>query len=47
MIVDHVFNCRDGIDGLITEEFTQSMQVFGPGVVGEESVMTDAVEACG
>ena len=47
MIVDHVFNWRDGIDGLITEEFTQSMQVFGPGVVGEQSVMTDAVEACG
>ena len=47
MIVDHVFNWRDSIDVIVAEEFTQSMQVFGPGVVGEQSVMTDAVEACG
>ncbi len=47
MIVDHVFNWRDGIDAVVAEEFTQSMQVFNPGVVGEQSVVTDAVKACG
>ena len=37
--------CWDGIEAVLAEEFTQSLQVFNPGVVGEEPVVTDAVEA--
>ena len=37
----------DGIEGVVVEEFTQSLQLFDPGVIGEQTVVTDAVEAGG
>ena len=37
--------CRGGIDGIIAEELTQSLHVFDPGVVGEQAVVANAVEA--
>ena len=46
MIVNEI-RCWDGIDAVVAEEIPQSMQVFGPGMVGEQPVVTDAVEACG
>ena len=36
-----------GIDGVIAKELSQSLYLFDPAVVGEESVVTDAVEATG
>ena len=42
----HVCFCA-GIDGVVAEEFAQSLHLFDPRVVGEESVVTDAVEATG
>jgi hypothetical protein len=44
MIVNPVCFC-DGIDGVVAEEFTQSLQVFDPGVVGEQAVVADTMEA--
>ena len=37
--------CRGGIDGIVAEEFTQSLHVFNPGMVGEQAIVADAVEA--
>ena len=44
MIVTNVCFCA-GIDGVIAQELSQSLHLFDPHVVGEESVVTDAVEA--
>ena len=44
MIVTTVCFCA-GIDGVIAKELSQSLYLFDPAVVGEESVVTDAVEA--
>jgi len=46
MIVNR-FCFRAGIDGVIAKELSQSLYLFDPAVVGEESVVTDAVEATG
>ena len=46
MIVNSI-GSYDGIKGVVAEEFTQSLHLFDPAVVGEQSVVTDAVEACG
>ena len=46
MIPNSVCWCA-GIEGIVAEELPQSVQLFEPGVVGEESVVTDAVEARG
>ena len=46
MIVTSVCFCA-GIDGVIAKELSQSLYLFDPAVVGEESVVTDAVEAGG
>ena len=40
--------CRGGIvRAIVAEELTQPLHVFDPGVVGEQAVVADAVEACG
>jgi len=46
MIVTNVCFCT-GIDGVVAEELPQSLHVFDPRVVGEETVVADAVEATG
>ena len=45
MIIINKIGCWDGINAVLAEEFTQSLHVFYPGVVGEESVVADAMEA--
>ena len=37
--------CWGGIDGIVAEELTQPLHVFDPGVVGEQAVVADTVEA--
>ena len=44
MIVTNVCFCA-GIDGVIAQELPQSLYLLDSHVVGEESVVTDAVEA--
>ncbi len=47
MVVNHVCFWRHRIVTVIAEEFTQSLQVFDPSMVGEQPVVADAVKACG
>ena len=44
VILNRIYCWRDAV---VTEEFTQSLHLFDPRVVGEQSVVTDAVEATG
>ena len=44
MIVNSI-GSYDGIKGVVAEEFTQSLHVFDPGMVGEQAIVADAVEA--
>ena len=43
MIINHVGFC-DGIDDIVAEQFTQSLHLFDPGVVGKQPIVTDAME---
>jgi hypothetical protein len=46
MILNQVCLCA-GIGDVVAEEFTQPLYLFDPRVVGEQSVVPDAVEATG
>ena len=45
IFVNNVCFWRNRIVTAIAEEFTQSLHVFDPGVVGKESIVADAVKA--
>ena len=45
IIVNDVCFWRNGNDGVVGEEFTQSLQLLNTNVVGEESVVTVAMDA--
>ena len=47
MILNTVVCCYNLSDGVVAEELPQSVHLFDSPVVGEESVVTDAVEAGG
>ena len=44
MIVTNLCFCTVS-HSVVAEEFAQSLQLFDPAVVGEQTVVTDAVEA--
>ena len=46
LIVSSLCRRRIAIDGVIGQQLTQSLHLFDPGVVGEQPVVADAVEAC-
>ena len=47
MMILNTFYFSDGIEGVVVEEFPQPVHLLDPGMVGEQTVVTDAVEATG